>query len=84
MCPSPSRPPPAFGNGAAGGRVFTTDALREPVRLGAGLTADKYLDETAQTRAIACLERFGERLRGFDPHAVRALGTNTLRVATVE
>ena len=34
-----------------------------------------------QERALACLARFGERLRGFDPHGVRAIGTNTLRVA---
>jgi exopolyphosphatase/guanosine-5'-triphosphate,3'-diphosphate pyrophosphatase len=51
------------------------------VRLGAGLGPDKVLDEAAQDRAIACLHRFGERLRGFDRHAVRAVGTNTLRVA---
>jgi exopolyphosphatase/guanosine-5'-triphosphate,3'-diphosphate pyrophosphatase len=55
--------------------------LREPVRLGAGLTPDKLLDEATQERALACLERFGERLRGLDRHAVRAVGTNTLRVA---
>src|ERR1700759_1112051 len=55
--------------------------LREPVRLGAGLTPDKILDEPTQERALACLERFGERLRGLDRHAVRAVGTNTLRVA---
>lgn len=64
-----------------GDQIYPLDALREPVRLGAGLTGDKLLDEAAQERALACLQRFGERLRGFDRHAVRALGTNTLRVA---
>ncbi|HKU70158.1 MAG TPA: exopolyphosphatase [Burkholderiales bacterium] len=64
-----------------GDQVYPLDSLREPVRLGAGLTKDKRIDEDTQERALACLKRFGERLRGFDKHAVRALGTNTLRVA---
>jgi len=64
-----------------GDQVYPLDSLREPVRLGAGLTKDKRIDEDTQERALACLKRFGERLRDFDKHAVRALGTNTLRVA---
>jgi exopolyphosphatase/guanosine-5'-triphosphate,3'-diphosphate pyrophosphatase len=64
-----------------GDQVYPLDSLREPVRLGAGLTRDKRLDEATQERALACLARFGERLRGFDRRAVRAIGTNTLRVA---
>ena len=64
-----------------GDQVYPLDSLREPVRLGAGLTRDKRIDEETQERALACLKRFGERLRDFDKHAVRALGTNTLRVA---
>jgi exopolyphosphatase/guanosine-5'-triphosphate,3'-diphosphate pyrophosphatase len=64
-----------------GDQVFPLDSLREPVRLGAGLGKDKRLDEESQERALACLARFGERLRGLDPRAVRAVGTNTLRVA---
>ena len=62
-------------------QIYPLDSLREPVRLAAGLTADKFLDEPAQARAIDCLKRFGERLRGMPPGAVRAVGTNTLRVA---
>jgi exopolyphosphatase/guanosine-5'-triphosphate,3'-diphosphate pyrophosphatase len=65
----------------AGEQFFPLDSLREPVRLGAGLSKDKKLDEESQERALACLARFGERLRGLDPHGVRAVGTNTLRVA---
>jgi exopolyphosphatase/guanosine-5'-triphosphate,3'-diphosphate pyrophosphatase len=57
------------------------DSLREMVRLGAGLGKDKLLDADSQTRAIECLKRFGERLRGLPPHAVRAVATNTFRVA---
>jgi exopolyphosphatase/guanosine-5'-triphosphate,3'-diphosphate pyrophosphatase len=64
-----------------GERTYPLDGLREAVRLGEGLDENKVLDETSQARAIAALQRFGERLRGFQPGAVRALGTNTLRVA---
>ena len=64
-----------------GDQLYPLDSLREPVRLGAGLGEDKLLDDASQERALACLQRFGERLRGFDPHTVRAVGTNTLRVA---
>ena len=65
----------------AGDQCYPLDSLREPVRLGAGLGKDKKLDDDSQDRALACLARFGERLRGLDKHAVRAIGTNTLRVA---
>ncbi|HZM44332.1 MAG TPA: exopolyphosphatase [Burkholderiales bacterium] len=64
-----------------GDQIYPLDSLREPVRLGAGLAEDKRLDEASQERALACLKRFGERLRDFDRRAVRAVGTNTLRVA---
>jgi exopolyphosphatase/guanosine-5'-triphosphate,3'-diphosphate pyrophosphatase len=64
-----------------GDQIYPLDALREPVRLGAGLNADKLLDESVQERALICLQRFGERLRGSDRQSVRAVGTNTLRVA---
>src|SRR5690242_21450357 len=58
-----------------GDQIYPLDGLREPVRLGAGLDDDKLLDAPSQERALACLQRFGERLRGFDRHAVRAVGT---------
>jgi exopolyphosphatase/guanosine-5'-triphosphate,3'-diphosphate pyrophosphatase len=64
-----------------GEQVYPLDALREAVRLGAGLLEDKRLDEETQARAIECLTRFGERLRGLPRRAVRAVGTNALRVA---
>lgn len=64
-----------------GDQLYPLDSLREPVRLAAGLTEDKLLDEAVQEHALACLQRFGERLRGFDRRTVRAVGTNTLRVA---
>jgi exopolyphosphatase / guanosine-5'-triphosphate,3'-diphosphate pyrophosphatase len=57
------------------------DSLREVVRLGAGLGDDKTLSDEALVRAVDCLKRFGERLRGLPPQAVRAVATNTFRVA---
>ncbi|RRQ21283.1 exopolyphosphatase [Thiohalobacter thiocyanaticus] len=63
------------------GQVKVLDRLREPVRLAAGLTPEHRLGEEARARALACLERFGQRLREFPSGAVRAVGTNTLRRA---
>ena len=63
------------------GQIYPLDAMREAVRLGAGLTADKRIDRAAQSRALEALARFGERLRGLPRQSVRAVGTNTLRVA---
>ena len=62
-------------------QIYPLDSLKESVRLGAGLTADKFLDDASQQRALACLKRFSERLRGLPVHAVRVVGTNTFRVA---
>ncbi len=62
-------------------QLYMLDGLREPVRLAAGLTADKYLDAPAQQRALTALARFAERLRDLPREAVRAVGTNSLRVA---
>ena len=63
------------------GHLTVVDRLREQVRLASGLSADNRLDDAAQQRAIACLERFGQRLRDMPPGSVRAVGTNTLRKA---
>lgn len=64
-----------------GDQLYMLDDMREPVRLAAGLTADKYLDTPAQQRGLAALGKFAERLRGLPATAVRAVGTNSLRVA---
>ena len=55
------------------------DKLREMVRLGAGLDDNKNLTPDAEERALACLARFGQRVRNLPPGSVRAVGTNTLR-----
>jgi exopolyphosphatase/guanosine-5'-triphosphate,3'-diphosphate pyrophosphatase len=65
----------------AGDQLYPLDSLKETVRLAGGLGEDKRLDDTTQTRALACLQRFGERLRGLSPEAVRCIGTSTLRIA---
>lgn len=62
-------------------QIYPLDGLKEAVRLAAGLSATKHLDEAAQERGLTALRRFNERLRGFDPDCVRAVATNTLRVA---
>ena len=61
--------------------LLFVDRLRERVALGAGLDVHKKLTEEAQQRALACLSRFGERLRGMPPGSVRAVGTSALRMA---
>jgi len=64
-----------------GGQIYRLDTVRETLRMGAGLDDRDNLTPFAQREAIACLARFGERLRGFDRGAVRAVATNTFRVA---
>jgi exopolyphosphatase / guanosine-5'-triphosphate,3'-diphosphate pyrophosphatase len=64
-----------------GKQIYALDALKETVRLAAGLSRDKWLDDAAFERGLAALARFGERLRSFHPDQVRAVATNTLRVA---
>src|SRR5438067_3286157 len=64
-----------------GGQIYPLDAVREVVRIGAGLGADKRIDRATQARALGALAKFAERLRGFPRQAVRVVGTNTLRVA---
>lgn len=63
------------------GRLKIIDRIREMVRLSAGLGDSQKLDEEAMQRALACLERFGQRLRDMHADNVRAIGTNALRSA---
>ena len=57
------------------------DRERDMVRLSAGLDGKNLLTEEASERALACLARFGERLRGLSSDNVRVVGTNALRKA---
>jgi len=63
------------------GQLKVIDRLREMVRLGAGLNASGKLSKESKQRAIACLQRFGQRLQEMHADSVRVVGTNTLRVA---
>ncbi len=62
-------------------KLQTIDSIKEMVRLAAGLDENNCLDEPTVQRALACLERFGQRIRHFPAHSVRVVGTNTLRMA---
>ncbi|MGB3291016.1 MAG: exopolyphosphatase [Burkholderiaceae bacterium] len=62
-------------------QIYAIDRLKESVRLAAGLDDKKILSEEAIERAITVLKRFGERLAGFHPACVRAVATNTFRIA---
>jgi exopolyphosphatase / guanosine-5'-triphosphate,3'-diphosphate pyrophosphatase len=63
------------------GQLIVIDRLREMVRLGAGITADGGLEQKAAARALACMERFGQRLRAMHARSVRVVGTSALRTA---
>ncbi len=63
------------------GKLQTVDRLKEMVRLASGLDERNYLDNATQERALACLERFGQRIRHFSPESVRIVGTSALRTA---
>jgi exopolyphosphatase/guanosine-5'-triphosphate,3'-diphosphate pyrophosphatase len=62
-----------------GGSLQVIDRHKEMVRLGEGLTDDKRLDPVVAERALACLERMGQRLREVPRANIRVVGTNTLR-----
>jgi exopolyphosphatase/guanosine-5'-triphosphate,3'-diphosphate pyrophosphatase len=61
--------------------LIVEDRLREMVRLGAGFDKKQRLQPETQLRAIACLERFGQRLGDTPPNNIRIVGTNALRSA---
>lgn len=63
------------------GELEIIDRLQEMVRIAGGLDAGQRLTPETANRALACLSRFGQRLRGLPPGCVRAVGTSTLRRA---
>ena len=64
-----------------GGHVHWLDRRREQVQLAAGLDQKGNLSGQARARGIACIARFGDRLREIPRGKVRAVGTTTLRRA---
>ena len=63
------------------GQINRTEYLKETVRQGNGLDAERNLTQDAMQRGWDCLARFGERLAGFKKTQVRAVATQTLREA---
>jgi exopolyphosphatase / guanosine-5'-triphosphate,3'-diphosphate pyrophosphatase len=63
------------------GQLVIIDRLREMVRLAAGVVENGRIDKEVAARALACLQRFGQRLRDMRADSVRVVGTNALRVA---
>ena len=63
------------------GLLKRREYLKETVRQGNGLDADRNLTLDAMQRGWDCLSRFAERLAGFKKYQVRAVATQTLREA---
>jgi len=54
------------------GQIYPLDAVREVVRLGAGLTAEKRIDRGTQAQALETLAKFAERRNCFGHQAFTA------------
>ena len=63
------------------GQIQRVAYLKETVRQGNGLDADRNLTPEAMQRGWDCLARFAERLSGFKKSQVRVVATQTLREA---
>ncbi len=63
------------------GQLRHVEYLKETVRQGNGLDAERKLSDEAMARGWDCLARFAERIAGFQPSQVRAVATQTLREA---
>ncbi len=61
------------------GHLQIIDRMKESVRLGEGLTADKRLEPHVAERALECLRRYAQRLRPLPVENIRVVGTNTMR-----
>ncbi|QRN41787.1 MAG: exopolyphosphatase [Neisseriaceae bacterium] len=63
------------------GQYQTVDSIKDMIHFAAGLDKNNFLDDVSQKKALQCLQKFGERLRGFEEKQVRVVATNTFRVA---
>ena len=63
------------------GQINRTEYIKETVRQGNGLDADRNLTREAMQRGWDCLARFSERLANFKRTQVHAVATQTLREA---
>ncbi|MBS1187654.1 MAG: ppx/GppA phosphatase family protein [Burkholderiaceae bacterium] len=64
-----------------GEKIAVVASAREPTRLAAGLDQAGYLTHASMDRAMVALERLGEVLRQHPLDDVRAVATNTMRIA---
>ena len=60
-------------------KIEIVDREKEMVQIARGISDKGMLDESAMERALACLQRFSERLRDIPKSQIRAVGTKTLR-----
>ena len=63
------------------GQVRIIDRLKDMVRIASGLDGSNNLTEEATERALESLRQFGQRIREIPRTNVKAVGTNTLRLA---
>ncbi len=63
------------------GQIHRVDYLKEAVRQGGDLDAERNLKPEAIERGLKCLARFGEAIKNFPKQNVRAVATQTLREA---
>ncbi|MBX2848117.1 MAG: Ppx/GppA family phosphatase [Acidiferrobacterales bacterium] len=61
------------------GEFVVIDRQREVVRLAGGLNKDNILSFDVSEKALQCLKKFGQLLRGIPANRVRVVGTNALR-----
>lgn len=64
-----------------GNEIICEHYSKEGVRLAAGLDSNGYLTEEIQQKALDTLARFREKIKDFRPEHVRAVGTQTIRIA---
>lgn len=65
-----------------GDRIVTQSYWKETIRLAAGFDSTGHITPEMQSKALAALARFRERLADLPASQVRAVGTQALRVAT--
>lgn len=61
--------------------VQEVDKIKHMVRLGEGLGEDNHLDAASIARALEALQEMGQRISHIPREQIRAVGTNTMRVA---
>lgn len=60
--------------------IDVVDRVKEMVQIARGIKKGA-LDDAAQSRALACLSRFKERLQGIPSDHIKVVGTKALRAA---